>query len=1001
MHAQTPTVTVIDPRGLNVANVSYWRNAPGKTPEPRIYRQSYDAAGHPTISRDPRLFKLLETEPHARPNLKTVFSLTGTPLRSDSVDAGSRLALFGVAGQNLMSWDSLLTQVRTDYDLLLRPVKTVEQAPGKPARTSAFYTYGDATPEFASLNQCGRLIRHDDSAGTVRFTAFALTGGVSSQTRHFLEKLDEPNWPVDEAERDLLNEAGIGATSRNHYNAQGVAVSQEDAQGNVQLSRLNIAGQLSEIGLKLATQEREVLLLSAIEYNAFGTIDRQTAGNGVISEACYCPLDGRLLELKARVPGDAPLQHLRYSYDRVGNILSIHEAALRTRFFRNQKIEPTNTFTYDTLYQLIKAKGWQRIGSHIGPQLPHFESPPDPGQLENYCQTYAYDESGNLTELIHRAASRCQTHRMSISKYNNWGLPQNDNGDLPPEDEITAGYDFNGNKKSLQLGQSLIWSLNNRLRQVDQVVREDEPNDAEIYVYDEAGQRQRKIRVASTCALTRTHEVRYLPGLDIRTSPNDVLHVISVQAGRCTVQVLQWEQGSPNADQYRYSLSNHLGSSTMELDEHAELISQETYYPFGGTCWWAGRDLVQASYKTRRYSGHERDATGLYYYGQRYYAPWWQRWLNADPAGAADGLNLFSMVHGNPIRFVDIQGLSGVDTLMAVGATAARELPSALIAATTQYAMAAVLSPLSMGVTVTGATLGAISGGISGYGAANWAQSRVSVDDPSSWGPLIAKVGGVALGAALGAAPSLIGHFHPKGNTAAAAQIGGAFGAAFREGTSQYFANAGPSNPSVGRADFVTGVGSMVAAGAIGGGVGYGGAAMFGHEDAGKALQSTFAGSGATAAGAAGASGVRGLRGTPTKPSKDSGPTFDPAKAKIGISSRHFFSSLAQLANQAVSEIPGFSDLDPNTQAAVARAIGGAIGDLRSTFVTTATPGLSAELGQTTWDVEKNTVGTGITQESVPTSSNGASDPAVTEIFYITSETTRKQRRYSRGQLKY
>jgi hypothetical protein len=193
----------------------------------------------------------------------------------------------------------------------------------------------------------------------------------------------------------------------------------------------------------------------------------------------------------------------------------------------------------------------------------------------------------------------------------------------------------------------------------------------------------------------------------------------------------------------------------------------------------------------------------------------------------------------------------------------------------------------------------------------------------------------------------------------------------------------------------------MVAVGVIGGGVGYGGAATFGHGNAGKALQSTLAGSGATAAGAAGASGVRGLRGTPTKPSKDSGPTFDPAKAVIGISSRHFFSSLAQIANQAVSAIPGFSDLDPNTQAAVTRAVGGAIGDLRSTFVTTATPGLSAELGQTTWDVEKNTVGTGITQESVPTSSNGASDPAVTEIFYITSETTRKQRRYSRGQLKY
>lgn len=668
MHAQTPAIAVKDPRGLNVANVSYYRNVPGQTPEPRVYRQSYDAAGRPTLSRDPRLFKLLETEPHARPNLKTVFSLKGNPLCSDSVDAGSRLVLFGVAGQNLMSWDSLLTQVRTSYDPLLRPVKTVEQAPGKPARTSAFYTYEDATPASASRNQCGRLIRHDDSAGTVHFTAFALTGGISSQTRHFLKELDEPDWPNYETERNLLNEAGIGATTRNHYNAMGFAVSQEDAQGNVQFSHLNVAGQLSEIGLKLAAQTQETSLLSAIDYNAFGSIDRQTAGNGVISEAFYCPFDGRLLELKTRLPGKPLLQHFSYSYDRVGNVLSINDAAQRTRFFRNQKVEPTRTFTYDTLHQLTKATGWQRVNSQISPQLPEFESPPDPGQLENYCQTYAYDTGGNLTELIHSAGSRSQTQRIGISKYSNRGLPQKDNGELPTENEIAAGFDANGNKKLLLPGQNLAWNLNNRLQQVDQVVREDAPNDTELYIYDEAGQRQRKIRIASTGTLTRTHETRYLPGLEIRTSADEVLHVISVQAGRCTVQVLHWEKGRPSAvaqNQYHYSLNDHLGSSALLLNDQAQLISLESHYPYGGTAWWAGNDKIEASYKTIRYSGKERDATGLCYYGARYYSPWWQRWLNPDPAGTVDGLNLYLFVQSNPVTFVDPDGQAPTEAMGA------------------------------------------------------------------------------------------------------------------------------------------------------------------------------------------------------------------------------------------------------------------------------------------------------------------------------------------------
>ncbi len=57
-----------------------------------------------------------------------------------------------------------------------------------------------------------------------------------------------------------------------------------------------------------------------------------------------------------------------------------------------------------------------------------------------------------------------------------------------------------------------------------------------------------------------------------------------------------------------------------------------------------------------RYSGKERDATGLYYYGYRYYAPWLGRWLNPDPAGMVDGLNLFAMVGNNPVSFRDPDG---------------------------------------------------------------------------------------------------------------------------------------------------------------------------------------------------------------------------------------------------------------------------------------------------------------------------------------------------------
>ncbi|WP_230381404.1 RHS repeat-associated core domain-containing protein, partial [Pseudomonas guariconensis] len=96
------------------------------------------------------------------------------------------------------------------------------------------------------------------------------------------------------------------------------------------------------------------------------------------------------------------------------------------------------------------------------------------------------------------------------------------------------------------------------------------------------------------------------------------------------------------------------------------LISQEEYYPFGGTAVWAARNEVEASYKTVRYSGKERDATGLYYYGYRYYQPWAGRWLSADPAGTVDGLNLFCMVRNNPLTFADEEGLLSAEVSKSV-----------------------------------------------------------------------------------------------------------------------------------------------------------------------------------------------------------------------------------------------------------------------------------------------------------------------------------------------
>lgn len=93
----------------------------------------------------------------------------------------------------------------------------------------------------------------------------------------------------------------------------------------------------------------------------------------------------------------------------------------------------------------------------------------------------------------------------------------------------------------------------------------------------------------------------------------------------------------------RYGLSDQIGSLQLELDAAGPVLSQEEYYPFDGTAVLVARSALEVKCKVVRYSGQERDVTGLYYCGYLYYAPWLGCWLNPDPAGLRDGLNLYRM----------------------------------------------------------------------------------------------------------------------------------------------------------------------------------------------------------------------------------------------------------------------------------------------------------------------------------------------------------------------
>ncbi|MEE4139516.1 RHS repeat-associated core domain-containing protein [Pseudomonas viridiflava] len=638
LHQHTPALDAFDCRGLRVRHVSLHRAQATDEAVARITAQRFNLAGQMIATVDPRLGGAAQAA-----NSTHVFSLTGQTLFTDSVDAGWRLVLFGEAGQLLNSWDGRCLERRADYDDLLRPIAIIEQD-----RVVERFGYGAA--DAFEYNQCNQVIRHDDPAGSSFVTDYGMSGAVLDEARSFLLEPVSPDWPLAEPGRDALLESDRLHTRR-AVNALGEMLEQTDVCGNVQRFHQTVAGQLKSV--ELTHSDITQMLVSDLRYNAFNQVEQETAGNGVISRYAYDPHTGRLNELLATSADGVTVQKLTYAYDPVGNVLEIEGAA---HLNNNPCVDPVSHYTYDTLYQLIEAKGFEvKTGFSHGPALPDMQNlPPDPNQVSNYTQTYDYDAAGNLLTMRH-VGEQSFTRTMRVAPDSNRSLP---------EGEVHTGFadsfDANGNLLQLVRGQSLSWDVRNQLQQIITVQRESGLSDQERYIYDGQGQRMRKIHSAQASGRTLINEVRYLPGLEIRTTADgEILHVITAQAGRNGVRVLHWEAGKPDGianDQVRYCLNDHLGSSTLELDQQGGLISQESYYPFGGTAWWVARSAVEAKYKTVRYSGKERDASGLYYYGFRYYAPWLQRWISPDPAGDVDGLNLFSFVKNSPVGHIDPAG---------------------------------------------------------------------------------------------------------------------------------------------------------------------------------------------------------------------------------------------------------------------------------------------------------------------------------------------------------
>ncbi|ABX20577.1 type IV secretion protein Rhs [Salmonella enterica] len=615
----TPVIAVCDNHGITIRTLNWNREDKDSPRRLLVTHTRLDTASRATVQRDPRRFAARQQDDTALSNLYCMSSLTGQVLKRASTDSGWQVTRFDAASRTAWSIDGRGTVHTQAYDMLGRPQSGSKRLKGEALRVSWRHAYTDTCSADANAqknNLRGLCVQRWDDSGLQTVESVALSGAILRQTQQFLLSAQaQPDWPEDDAGKQALLEDKIYVSTIS-ADARGISLNQTDAMGNQQSWRYDVSSHVKSQYATLSDGKKQTLLEDTM-WSAAGQVLEEKTGNGVTTSYRYEPETQRLSAMSALRADSTLLQDLDYGYDNTGNLISITDNTIATRYFQNQQTDGRREFTYDALYQLLEATGRENAGNTTVPYavLPA-SIPTDSTQTIGYTRSFRYDDSGNLLSLSHQGAA-CFTRTMVVSDASNRSRLQNDTGTLTPDD-VDAAFDPNGNLLNLQVSatasEQLILDASDHLQTVILLDRNGDfqQSDREIYQY-RAGMRMRKqtrILTKADSNLWTVDEVRYLPGLELRRhwqetitgdtvtpqDPTEELHVITTQAGRAGIRLLHWKTGKPDSidnDQARWQMSDNFYA--LELDAQGQTISREEYYPFGGTAVWAARSELEAN----------------------------------------------------------------------------------------------------------------------------------------------------------------------------------------------------------------------------------------------------------------------------------------------------------------------------------------------------------------------------------------------------------------------
>ncbi|HZF17535.1 MAG TPA: RHS repeat-associated core domain-containing protein [Steroidobacteraceae bacterium] len=208
---------------------------------------------------------------------------------------------------------------------------------------------------------------------------------------------------------------------------------------------------------------------------------------------------------------------------------------------------------------------------------------------------------------------------------------------------VAQGYDANANLTS-DGTFTFEYDEENRLRSATGA------GTTAAYEYDPVGRRRAKVvnSVTTKFASDGAEEI------EERDGSNNVLRKYVYGSG-IDDRIAMLDSTACAGGGRCFYLTNWQGSTTTLVNQSGTLNATYHYGPYGEGTNWTPADALTGN--PFRYTGRRVDPeTGLYYYRARYYSPTTGRFLQTDPIGTKDDLNLYAFTRHDPLNHFDPNG---------------------------------------------------------------------------------------------------------------------------------------------------------------------------------------------------------------------------------------------------------------------------------------------------------------------------------------------------------